>query len=110
MRELAISRLILLIMCGSYLLSAGLLTWARVSGQTVPGWKIGGWVVTGIAGFILLPWLSQSRPLISIALLIALGPWMAIALGDDARSGHWIVAIIDLAGLAAIGYSLWLVR
>lgn len=109
MRELAVSRLILLILCGSYLISAGLLTWARMAGHTVPAWKIGGWVLTGVIGLALLPLLSSDRPLISLALLIVLAPWMAIALADDTRSGHWIIAVVDLAGLIAIGYALWLV-
>ena len=60
MPNLPAARLILSIICGSYLLSAGLLTWARVAGQVVPGWKIGGWVITGIVGFLLLIWLSPN--------------------------------------------------
>jgi hypothetical protein len=110
MRELAASRMILIIMCASYLLSAALLTWARVAGQTVPGWKIGAWAGTGIVGLCLMPWLSQSRPMISIAMLVVLVPWMGFAFSEDARSGHWIVAIVDLAGLGATIYALWLIR
>jgi hypothetical protein len=110
MRELATSRLILIIVCASYVLSAALLTWARIAGQTVPSWKIAGWLVTGIAGAILLPWLAGNRPLISLAVMIVLGPWMALALSDDLRGRHFIIAAIDLAGLFAIGYALWLIR
>ncbi len=110
MRELATARLILIILCASYLLSAALLTWARVAGQTVPGWKIAGWLVTGIATALLLPWLAGNRPVISIAVLILLGPWMALALTDDLRGRHFIIAAVDLAGLFAIGYALWLIR
>jgi hypothetical protein len=110
MRELAVSRLILIIMCGSYLLSAGLLTWARLAGQTVPGWKIGGWVVTGIIGLGLIPYLATNRPIISLAMLVVLAPWMALALVDDTRSAHYIIAVVDLAGLIAIGYALWLIK
>jgi hypothetical protein len=110
MRELAVSRLILAILCASYLLSAGLLAWARVAGQTVPGWKIAGWIVTGAIGLVLLPWLSTNRPMISLAMLVVLAPWMALALADDTRSGHFIIAIVDLAGLIAIGYALWLIK
>ena len=110
MTQLPTARLILIIMCASYLLSAALLTWARISGQTVPAWKIAGWVVTGIGGAILLYWLSPDRPLISIAAFIVLAPWMALALYDDTRTRHFIIAVIDLAGLFAICYALWLIR
>jgi hypothetical protein len=110
MRELAVSRLILAIVCGSYLLSAALLTWARLAGQSVPAWKIGGWVVTGVAGAILLRWMSADRPMISAAMLIVLAPWMALALADDTRGRHFVIAIVDLAGIIAILYALWLIR
>ena len=110
MSQLPTSRLILIIMCASYLLSAALLTWARISGQVVPAWKIGGWVVTGLVGAILLYWLSPQRPMISIAVFIVLAPWMAFAFYEDARSHHLIIAAVDLAGLFAIGYALWLIR
>jgi hypothetical protein len=110
MPQLPASRLILAILCGSYLLSGILLTWARVAGQAVPGWKIGGWFITGVIGAVLLGWLSPNRPLVSLAMLIVLGPWMALALADDTRGRHFIIAAVDLAGLFAIGYSLWLIR
>jgi hypothetical protein len=110
MRELAISRLILAIVCGSYLLSAVLLTWARLAGQTVPGWKIAGWIVTGIGAAILLRWLSSDRPIVSVAIFLLLAPWMAIALVDDVRGRHFIIAVVDLAGIVAITYALWIIR
>lgn len=110
MRELAISRLILAIVCGSYLLSAALLTWARLAGQTVPGWKIAGWIVTGTGAAILLRWLSSDRPIVSIAMFLLLAPWMAIALVDDTRGRHFIIAVVDLAGIVAISYALWMIR
>jgi hypothetical protein len=110
MRELATSRLILIIVCASYFLSAALLTWARLAGQTVPSWKIAGWLLTGIASAILLPWLATNRPMVSLGVLIVLGPWMALALSDDLRGKHLFIAAVDLAGLFAIGYALWLIR
>jgi hypothetical protein len=109
MSQLPTSRLILAILCGSYLLSAALLTWARMSGQVVPAWKIAGWALTGTVGAVLLYWLAPHRPAISIAMLIVLAPWMAFALYEDTQSKHFVIAVIDLAGLFAIGFALWLV-
>jgi hypothetical protein len=110
MNQLPVSRIILASVCGSYLLSAALLAWAKTHGQIVPAWKIGGWLLTGIIGLVLLIWLSPAEPIISFAMLIALAPWMAYALTEDARSGHYIIAVIDLAGLFAIAYALWIIR
>ncbi len=110
MPQLPAARIILAILCASYLLSAGLLTWARFAGQTVPAWKIAGWLVTGIIGGILLIWLSPDRPLVSIAMLLVLMPWMIFALTEDTRSHHYIIAVVDLAGVFAIGYALWMIR
>jgi hypothetical protein len=110
MPNLPAARLILAIMCGSYLLSAGLLTWARVAGQTVPGWKIAGWIITGIVGAILLIWLSPNRPIVSLAMLIVLGPWMIFALYEDSVGRHYFIAVVDLSGVLAIGYALWMIR
>ena len=101
--------MILIILCASYLLSAGLLTWARLAGQIVPLWKITAWLVTGSIGMILLYWLAPHRPLISIAIFLTLAPWMAFALFEDARSHHYIIAGVDAAGLFAIAFSLWLI-
>jgi hypothetical protein len=110
MPQLPAARIILGILCASYLLSAGLLTWARVAGQTVPAWKIAAWAGTGILGAILLIWLSPDRPIISIAMLLVLGPWMMFALYEDTVAKHYIIAVIDLAGLFAIGYAIWMIR
>jgi hypothetical protein len=110
MPQLPAARIILAILCASYLLSAGLLTWARFAGQVVPAWKIAGWIVTGLLGAILLIWLSPDRPIISFAMLLALGPWMLFALLEDARSRHYVIATVDLAGLFAIGYAIWMIR
>jgi hypothetical protein len=110
MPQLPAARIILAIICGSYLLSAGLLTWAKFAGQTVPAWKIAGWLLAGIIGAILLIWLSPNRPVISIAMLLVLGPWMVFALTEDTRSRHYVIAVVDLAGLFAIGYALWMIR
>ncbi len=110
MRELAVARVILWIMVGSYLLSAALLSWARVAGQIVPVWKIIAWAVTSIVAAALLPFLTANRPLIAVAILIALAPWMAFATYEDTRSRHFVIAVVDLAGLLAIFYAVWLVQ
>ena len=110
MNQLPAARVILAILCASYLVSAALLTWMRLAGQIVPAWKIAGWAVTGIAGAVLLLWLSPDRPLLSILMLVVLGPWMIFALTEDARSRHYFIAAIDLAGLFAIVYALWIIR
>jgi hypothetical protein len=110
MPQLPAARIILAILCASYLLSAVLLTWAKLAGQVVPAWKIAGWITTGAVGGVLLIWLSPNRPIILVAMLIALGPWMLFALTEDARSRHYVIAIIDLAGLFAIGFALWMIR
>ncbi len=110
MNQVAVSRLILMIMCASYLLSAALLGWARVAGQTVPAWKIAGWAVAGVAAGALLPGLSARRWVVTVIIFLLLGPWMAFALYEDARGRHYVIAGIDLAGLAAITYAVWLMR
>ena len=107
---LATSKLILAILCGSYLLSAVLLGVARSRGETVPVAVIAGWAVLGLIGFALLPALQPGRLGVIVALCVVLGPWMAYSLVRDLIGGHWIIAITDIAGLAAIGYSLWIVR
>ncbi len=110
MPQLPAARVILAILCGSYLLSAGLLTWARLAGNVVPAWKIAGWIITGVIGGVLLIWLSPDRPIVSVAMVLALGPWMVFALIEDARSRHYVIAVVDLAGLFAIGYAIWMIR
>ena len=104
------AKLILAILCGSYLLSAALLAVARYRGETVPIAVIATWAVLGIIGFGLLPQLQVGRTWVIVALAIVLGPWMAYSLVRDVMGGHWIIAITDVAGLGAIGYSLWIVR
>ena len=107
---LATARLILAIVCGSYLLSAAILGVARLRGQPVPAWVILAWLVTGLLGFALLPALRPGRPLVLASIGVVLLPWMAYSLVGDLRGKHWLVAVTDVAGLAAIAYSLWLAR
>jgi hypothetical protein len=109
MKELSTARLILGITCGTYLLSAALLGWAKYRGQPVTAFGVTGWAVTGAVGLALLPWLTPKGWGVIIAIAAVLGPWMVYALVSDLRLGHWIIAVMDFAGLVAIAFSLWLV-
>ena len=106
MRELVAAKSILFFVAASYVLSALILGVVRLCGETVPGWVIGGWMTTGIAGMILAKMLTEHRPAIWWGLLIALGPWMVYAMIGDFRERHWIMGGVDIAGLLAIGWSL----
>ena len=109
MKELATAKLILAITAGTYLLSAALLGWAKYTEKPVTTFGIVGWAVTGAVALALLPWLAPRGWGVIAAIAVVMGPWMAYALVQDARLGHWIIAIVDAGGLVAIGFSIWLV-
>lgn len=102
----AAARLILLIIAGSYVLSALILMVVKSRGETVPIWVIATWLLTGLIGAALATALAPARPAVWIGLLLALGPWMLYSFYGDLRLGHWIIAFTDVAALVAIGYAL----
>ena len=102
------ARIILFIVAASYVVSGVLLGVARARGEEVPAWVIATWLVTGVAGLALTAALGPGRRGVWVALLIVLGPWMAWSLVGDLRGGHWVIAGIDVLGLGAIGYALWI--
>jgi hypothetical protein len=105
-KTIAIARTILFWVAASYVLSAALLGVARMRHQPVPAWVILGWLATGAAGMALSLMLSPGRSAVWLGLLVLLGPWMLFSLVEDLRRGFWPIALTDLAGIAAIGYSL----
>ncbi len=109
--SLAAGRLILFIVAASYPLSAALLLWMKAKGETVPSiWPIA-WLVTGVLGLVLASLIGDgSGSWLWWALLLVLGPIMAVSLVVDIRHGLWWIVALDVAGLAAIGYALWLLR
>ncbi|MEM1013293.1 MAG: hypothetical protein AAGI46_13870 [Planctomycetota bacterium] len=108
---IATGRLILLIVAASYPLSAALLVVLKLRGETVPWvWPVA-WLVTGIAGLAISWLLSESSGALAWwALLVVLGPIMVVSTVVDWRHGYWGIVALDIAGLLAIGYGLWLAR
>ena len=100
------AKLTLYILAASYLVSAALLGVAKSRGEPVPAWVIGTWLVTGLVAVALTPLLAPGRPAVWVGLLVALGPWMAWSLVGDLRGGHWVIAVVDVLGLGAIGWCL----
>ena len=107
MSDLTTGKIILAGTCGTYLLSAALLSFAK---PPAPAWVVAGWAVAGLVGLALVPALTPGRTLVQVAVLVAMAPWMAYAAWGDGRGGHWVMVVIDVAGLAAIGFGLMLVR
>jgi hypothetical protein len=108
--NLPAGRLLLAVVAGTYLLSAGLLAAARSRGAKVEAWVIGGWLLTGLAGLALAAALRPGRPAVWAGLLAALVPWMLYSLAYDARERIWVMVAADVAGLAAIAAGLWMAR
>ena len=108
---IATGRLILLIVAASYPLSAALLVVLKLRGETVPWIWPAAWLVTGIGGLVV-SWMlaSTSGPWVWWALLVLLGPIMVVSTVVDWRHGYWGIVALDIAGLLAIGYGLWLAR
>ncbi len=106
MRELAIARWIFAGVAATYVLSAAMLLWVRSRGEVVPGWVIGAWLATGVAGIVLAFFLARERPVVWWALLVVLVPWMIYALVGDALEKHWFMAGLDAAALIAIARAL----
>ena len=106
MPPFATAKLILHVVAASYLLSAAILLTMRLRGSSVPTWIIAGWLVTGLLGVVLTAALGPGRGGVWWGLGAVLIPWMILALIGDLRLGHYVVAAIDVAGLAAIGFAL----
>ncbi len=106
----AAGRLILLIVAASYPLSAVLLVVLRLRGETVPWIWPAAWLVTGVAG-LAIAWMMQPTATWTWwASLAVLMPIMVVSTVVDIRHGYWVIVALDVAGLAAIGYALWLAR
>lgn len=110
MRELIIARWIFAGVAATYVLSAAMLLWVRSRGEVVPGWVIGGWLSTGVAGIVLAFFLTEQRPVIWWALLVVLVPWMIYAFIGDTMEKHWFMAGLDVAALFAIARALQTTR
>ena len=108
MREIATARVLFYVMAASFLLSAALLGYVRFTGKTVPAYVLAAWAGLGVLGLLLTPWLTPDRRWIAIVLLVVLGPWMAVSTVGDWQRKIYPMAAVDVAGLAAIGYGVWL--
>lgn len=106
----ATARAILLIVAVSYIISAAVLMIMRQRGEEVPAPFIAGWVVGGVMGMVGASFVAPQSPWAWWLSLVSLGPWMALSLVWDVRQGIWLIAALDVAGLAAIGFALWLSR
>jgi hypothetical protein len=91
----------------SYPIAAAALWWLRWRGETVPHWWPAGWLLTGVIGLALLPFVGQTWAWWGV--LLALGPWMLLSLIVDWKHKVWPMVVLDAAGLLAIGYGLYLV-
>lgn len=107
-QSIASARMILMIVAGSYVLSAAILGFVRWRGTTVPSWMIGGWLVTGLLGIALSAMLAPGRGAVWVLLMLVLFPWMIYSLVSDLRSGNWIIACTDVAALLAIAYAAFI--
>ncbi len=108
MRELATARVLFYVMAASFVLSAGILGYVRSTGKPVPAYVMAAWGGLGVVGLALTPLLSPDRRWVAWALLVVLGPWMVVSLVGDAQRKIYLMAGVDLAGLAAIAYGVWL--
>ena len=108
MKELATARVLFYVMAASFVLSAAILGYVRSTGKPVPAYVLLAWGGLGVVGLALTPLLSPDRRWIALALLVVLGPWMLVSLVGDAQRKIYVMAAVDVAGLAAIGYGVWL--
>ncbi|HLL88001.1 MAG TPA: hypothetical protein VK324_01740 [Tepidisphaeraceae bacterium] len=104
--SLPVAKLIFTVVAVTYLMSAALLMTVRLRGHPVTLWVIVGWLATGAAGLVLAQFLRPGITPVWLGLLVVLGPWMLFSLVTDLREGYWLIAILDVLGLAAIGYGL----
>ena len=108
MKELATARVLFYVMSGRFLLSAALLGYARYTGKPVPTYVLALWAGLGVAGFALTPLLRLDRRWIAWLLAVVLGPWVAVSLDGDVQRKFFPLAAVDIAGLAAIAYGVYL--
>lgn len=108
--------MILLIVGATYPLSAALLGYLKWKGQTVLwAWPVA-WLVCGAVG-LAAAWLLRSGGMSGWwwLALVALAPLMAVSTVVDTqhalggKGGMWFMVGLDVAGLLAIIYGLWLV-
>ena len=108
MKEIATARVLFYVMSGSFLLSAAILGYVRLTGKTVPAYVLALWAGLGVAGFALTPLLTLDRRWVAWLLAVVLGPWMAVSLVGDVQRKIYPIAATDVAGLAAIAYGVYL--
>jgi len=108
MKEIATARVLFYVMAGSFLVSAAILGYVRFTGKAVPAYVLAAWGAGGVLGLALTPLLTLDRRWMAWVLVLVLGPWMAVSLVGDAQRKIYPMAAIDVAGLFAIGYGVWL--
>ena len=107
-KDIAVARVLFYVMAASFLVSAALLGYVRATGKDVPAYVLALWGGLGLAGVALTPLLTPERRWIAIVLLVVLGPWMAVSLVGDWQRKIYVMAAVDVGGLAAIAYGVWL--
>ncbi len=108
MKEIATARVLFYILAGSFLLSAALLAYVRYTGKTVPAYVLLAWGGLGVIGFALTPLLTIDHRWVAWVLVVVLGPWMAVSLAGDWQRKIYPMAAVDVGGLFAIAYGVWL--
>ena len=108
MKDLATARLLFYIMAASFLVSAVILGYVRYTGKAVPATVLVAWGGLGLLGIALTPLLGVDRRWMAWVLLVVLGPWMVVSLVGDVQRKVYPIAAVDVAGLAAIGYGVYL--
>ena len=108
MKEIATARVLFYVMAASYLVSAALLGYARFTGKTVPTYVLAAWGGLGVVALAITPLLTLDRRWVAVVLLVVLGPWMAVSAVQDGRQKVYPMVAVDVAGLLAIGYGVWL--
>jgi hypothetical protein len=107
-KHLATARLLFYIMAGSFVLSAAILGYVRATGKAVPAYVLAAWGGLGLLGLAVTPLLSADRRWVAWVLLAVLGPWMVVSPTSDTQRKIYVMSAVDAAGLAAIGYGVWL--
>lgn len=97
------ARGLLFVLSASYVLSAVVLAGRRASRR-----QVATWAATGGAGIVLTASLAPGRWSVWTLLLVALGPWMAVALRTDWRHRNRAMVAADVSALAALAVGLWL--
>jgi hypothetical protein len=108
--NLVAGRTLIVVVAATYLLSAALLGWAKSRGSPVETWVVVGWLVTGSLGIVLGRSLRPGAAAAWAGVGLVLVPWMLLSFVLDVRARVWVMAGLDVAGVAAIGAGLWMAR